>query len=413
LASFILRFSRTNLQGLLAAWILVVLAVVVSEFVIRRTTGHVGPVTSYIEAAVHDARERTASKFAATTESPPTAPSAPAPTQPKNLSGERLFKPVPPEQSLDKLIAPEAYGNPFVEKLPGLFIPHPFLGYIGVQSNFPFHKDYFGLRNDEDMYFGKYDPATRCQILITWSGNSEAAGFNHERTVPQFMEQILNKRDPAHVYKTLNLAVNGYALNDELMAYVTLAYALKPEFSITHSGVTDIVYGGALPGGFKQLGLIFTFDAYYRWVDLLYGVPFIDNIHPNARMIQPSRMDDLIPGILETYRRYRGIVTGNGGELIIGMPPYGKPGGENASAYWSAWAPEKLRELHDAMPRDWFIDFTQRHDIDFVDTIHTNTATARMYAGAYADEILKRMKTRMLSPLRMGATGYDGRSCRY
>jgi hypothetical protein len=389
------------------AWLIVVAAIVVIETGIRRETGHMGPVESYIRAAIHLSRERTRAKFAASVESQPVTTAAPSGPNNMMVIAASIFRPVPPEQDMDKLIDPEYFGNPFVEKLPGLFIPHPFLGYVGVIGQFPFKLDYFGMRNDEDMYFGKYDPDKRCQVLFTWSGNSEAAGLAHKRTVGQYIEQFLNERDPAHSYKVLDLAVNGYALNDEIMAYVALAYALKPEFAITHSGITDIAYGAAIPGGFKELGLIYTFDAYYRWVDRLYDVRLVDNLHPNARKLQPSHIEDLIPGILKTYDRFREIVAGEGGELIIGLPPYGIPTGENLSALWVHWIPEKLKELRAAMiykmTPSGFIDFSQRTDIKFLDTIHTTDATAQMYADVYANYILERMKTRKLNPARKGS----------
>jgi hypothetical protein len=251
--------------------------------------------------------------------------------------------------------------------------------------------------------FGHEGSQSRPEVLITWSGNSEAAGLMHETTVPQFLERILNKPDPSHSYKTLNLATNGFAVNDEIAAYV--AYALKPEFSITHSGVTDIAYGGALPGGFKQLGLIYTADAYYRWVDLIYDIQLIDNIHPNARTINPSRMEDLIPGVLKSYDRFREIVAGNGGQLIHGLPPYNKAAA-GGGAYSDIWLPQKLKKLHDSLPPGTFIDFTGRTDIVFYDTIHTETETAKMYAGVYAEEILRRMKTTKLLPARKGASSF-------
>jgi len=367
--------------------------------------GKMGPLEIYARAAVSAAAKRVEAKFA--TSGGSNAPNTQAGAlSPQRLGGEvnrtRMFHPVSPELSPEKIYGPDSFGNPFVEKLPGVFIPQPFTGYTGVQSAYPFRKDYFGYRNDEDVYFGRYDPKTRPEVLITWSGNSEAVGLTHETTVPQFLERILNKRDPKHAYKTLNIADNGYALNDELSAYVAVAYALKPEFSITHSGITDLAYGGALPGGFKELGLTYTFDAYYRWVDLIYDVQLIDNINPSARTLNPSHMEELIPGILKTYERFSSIVAGNGGELIHGLPPINKARVVQ-SAYGDIWLPQKLKELHDALPPGSFIDFTGRTDIVFHDSIHTETETAKMYAEVYADEILRRMKTRQLASARKGA----------
>ncbi len=373
----------------------VIVLLVESSFYI---VGKPGPVEGYVRAAISLAGKRVNNKLKQ-------GDAAKLAAQPKigSHAESRLFRPVPAEMSLNKLTVAPSFGNPIAENLPGFFVPHPFIGYIGTSSVYPFRKDYFGFRNDEDMYFGRFDPNTRPEVLITWSGNSEAAGVMHERTVPQFMERILNQRDPSHAYRTLSMATNGHALNDEISAYVAVAYALKPEFSITHSGITDVAYGGTLPGGFKQLGLIYTFDAYYRWIDRIYDMQLVDNIHPNARTLNPSRMDDLIPGIVKSYERYRSIVRGNGGELLIGMPPYGKPGGEVASAYWLEWVPQKLKELHAAMPKDGFVDFTGRRDIVFLDTIHTKTETAKMYAEVYAEEILRRMKSRKLHSARKGA----------
>lgn len=372
-----------------------------------------GPVAKFVAAAIKDASERVRVKFRQTTQVANAQQATKPPHgDPKASILEQMNRDVPIESDLAKLTIPEEFDNPFIKKIPpGAFVPHPMLSFHGTSSRYPFAKDYFGMRNDEDVYFGKYDPETRCQVLFTWSGNSEAAGFTHRRTIAQYIEDELNRRDPKHVYKSLNIATNGYALNDEILAYVSLAYALKPEFSITHSGITDVVYGGTLPGGFKNTGLIYTFDAYYRWVALIYDIRLVDNVHPNARTLQPSRMEDLIPGILKTYRRYREIVNGNGGEFIIGLAPYGTPSGLNASAYWAEWAPKKLQELRDSMRNGSFIDFTRLPGVKFNDTIHTLDDSARMFAQIYADEILNRMRTRKLSQKRMGAPGYDGRPC--
>jgi hypothetical protein len=364
-----------------------------------------GPFETYTRAAVSAAAKRVELRFANTAGAASDAPANAL--SPRALGAEvkrsRIFQPVGnPATTMGEAYGPSTFGNPFVERLSGVFIPQPFTGYTGVQSAYPFRKDYFGYRNDEDVYFGRCDPNTRPEVLITWSGNSEAVGLTQETTVPQFLERILNKRDPVHAYKTLNIADNGYALNDEISAYVAVAYSLKPEFSITHSGITDLAYGGALPGGFKQLGLIYTSDAYYRWVDLIYDVQLIDNINPMARVLNPSHMDDLIPGILKSYDRFNSIVAGNGGELIHGLPPFNKARVVQ-SAYWDIWLPEKLKELHDAMPPGSFIDFTGRTDIVFHDSIHTETEAAKIYAEVYADEILRRMKTRKLDPARKGA----------
>jgi hypothetical protein len=375
-----------------------------------------GPIERYVRSAVTLAHERVAAKF-----TPDTQVARGAPQQQQivgarvggNLGQSRLFKPVAPPLTVEAATGPASFGNPFVEKLTGVFIPHPFAGFVGIQSAFEFHKDYFGFRNDEDRYFDRYDPKTRPEILITWSGNSEAAGLTHATTVPEFLERILNARDPNHRYKTLNLATNGYALNDEIAAYVGFAYALKPEFSITHSGITDVAYGGALPGGFKQLGLIYTFDAYYRWVDLIYNVQLVDNVHPNARKINPDHMDDLIPGILKTYERFRSIVAGNGGELIHGLPPNNAAVEKVTNAYSDIWLPQKLQELHDALRPGSFIDLTMRKkDVVFHDSIHTETEAAKLYAEVYAEEILRRLQTRKLSPARKGADQPPATQCR-
>jgi hypothetical protein len=376
-----------------------------------------GPLESYISSAMKLADQRLAAKF--TPSSVQVAKAAPQQQQivgtviGGNLAQSRLFKPVKPPLTVEAATGLTSFGDPFVEKLHGVFIPHPFSGYVGVQSAFEFRKDFFGYRNDEDMYFDRYDPKTRPEILITWSGNSEAAGLNHATTVPEFLERVLNARDRNHRYKALNLATAGYALNDEMAAYVGFAYALKPEFSITHSGITDVAYGGALPGGFKKLGLIYTFDAYYRWVDLIYNVQLVDSIHPNARRINPDHMEDLIPGILKTYDRFRSIIEGNRGELVHGLPPNNATVDKVINAYSDIWLPQKLQELHDALPPGSFIDLTQRKkDVVFHDSIHTETEAAKLYAEIYAEHILRRVRTRKLAPTRKGADLPPASECR-
>ena len=65
---------------------------------------------------------------------------------------------------------------------------HPFIDFTRVITRHGSEKlDYFGFRNDTDLYFSN----ERNYTLIVITGGSEAAGFTHKKTIAQNLENVL------------------------------------------------------------------------------------------------------------------------------------------------------------------------------------------------------------------------------
>ena len=131
---------------------------------------------------------------------------------------------------------------------------HPFFDYRGVYGKFPddIQLDYFGFRNDRDLYFDE----NREYLLVLITSGSEGAGFSHRTTVAEHLEAILNEKSGREV-RVLNLAVNSYCISQEISTYVHLAWHLQPEVVISLCGWNDMAYSQVAPLNFKKLGLAY------------------------------------------------------------------------------------------------------------------------------------------------------------
>ena len=152
---------------------------------------------------------------------------------------KKIFTPIRHRFTEDALLKNvDTDGNPWINypTAPGLRF-HPFFDYGRVYTKTNSAKrDYFGFRNDTDLYFSD----ERDYTLIVMIGGSEAAGFSHTKTIAQNLEKILNSKIKNTQFKVLNLAMNSYVVANEIDTYIHLAYQLKPEYVITHSGSNDI-----------------------------------------------------------------------------------------------------------------------------------------------------------------------------
>jgi len=145
--------------------------------------------------------------------------------------------------------------NPFVtyDARPGNKY-HAFVDYSGVHGIYPeqIALDYFGFRNDRDLYFD----IDRDYTLVVLTGGSESAGYSHRTTIAEHLEKVLNEVTE-RTCRVLNLGMNSYCLPNEINTYVNLAYHLKPEIVVSHTGWNDFFYARMVPYNFKRLGLFF------------------------------------------------------------------------------------------------------------------------------------------------------------
>jgi len=169
------------------------------------------------------------------------------------------------------------------------------------------------------------------------TGGSEAAGFTHTKTIAQNLEEILNSKIKNTQFKVLNLAMNSYSVPNEINAYTHLAYQLKPEYVITHSGSNDISNSLQSPEKFKKLGLFYNKALEKFWLPILYdnvNMVYVPNLDPNASLVTlieyyerktflvyKKGLDQVVDSYMMNIKKYKTIVESNEGKLIVGIQP--------------------------------------------------------------------------------------------
>ena len=283
----------------------------------------------------------------------------------------------------------ERSDNPFVSYKTrdwNFYRPHPFVDYTGAHVNFgeSIELDYFGYRNSEDLYFTEQ----RDYALVVVTGGSEAAGLTHRTTIAQHLERMLNKNTAKKV-KVLNLAVNSYCLSNEISTYVHLAYHLRPEVVISHTGWNDMLYGMMVPARFKQLGLIYMKpeeDWLSRWYDL-QGGDVRKGFASHWRYVSQGQ-EKLTDGYIRNLEKYQSIVAGNGGTLIVGIQAYHRNLDKDHPLYgrMGSLYDELLKKL---VHRKNVINFRRVPGIDFKDSCHSTEQSSLITAKAYTEPVKK------------------------
>ena len=216
--------------------------------------------------------------------------------------------------------------NPFVTYKPKAgeagYRLHPFIDYTraqGLFENMRIPIDYFGFRNEKDIYFEERD---KSHFLVVLTGGSEAVGYSHRTTIAENLQKILNKASGQKfkVFKVLNLAMNSYTISNEINAYVSLAYHLKPEFVISYSGANDLYAGIMVPYNFKKLGLNYLRFMEF-WLPRLYD---LKESNLDYGVINEKGLEIIVDSYLKNVEKYRKIVSSNGGKLIVGIQAYNK-----------------------------------------------------------------------------------------
>lgn len=254
---------------------------------------------------------------------------------------------------------------------------HPFIDYTNAYSKVgAFKVDYFGFRNESNLYFGSQDSR-----LIVLTGGSEAAGYTHRTTVAQHLERRLGPR-----YKVLNLAMCGYSLANEINAYVHLAHHLKPAVVISYSGYNDLFYGLMGPSKFKELGL-----NYNKTLELFlhqYHNPGLARTVTAPPWILNERGSELIvDGYLRNVDKYKSIVEANGGKfvgVVQGYPKGYRDGTERDKVY------SRVHALYDELlpkaKKRGLVLVQDDPRLKYVDSVHSteesSAALAEIFLGA-------------------------------
>lgn len=285
--------------------------------------------------------------------------------------------------------------NPFIQNAPDKVLVkfHPFLDFTNVhildrdmKKVVSAQNDFFGFRNKHNQYFGRRDPN---DILIVMTGGSECAGYSHfEATILEKIKLRLSATTDSNI-EILNLCMNSYVLAHEIQAFVHLAYRLKPNLVISHTGWNDAIYGLLLSQEFVSLGLNYN-KWQERWLKPLYSEV---KQNPSGDVFGVY-FDENKPLIVDSFQRqitkYQKLVVDNGGTFILGIQPFN-----------TVITPDSMQSLHKSvhsiMPimaevtevLDHHIDFTKMNNkYSFVDGVHSSQKTAQSIADEYVSLIV-------------------------
>ena len=289
-----------------------------------------------------------------------------------------------------KIVAEEE--NPFINygKKGGSKL-HPFIDFSGAYAkgnNYGIRLDYFGFRNDADLYFEKKD-----YILIVITGGSEAAGYTHKTTIAQNLENILNANSGCK-FKVLNLAMNSYCVANEIGAYLHLAWHLKPEFVISHSGWNDFYNARMNPYKFKLLALNYHQNLRW-WLPRLYYLREYQG--REGPVFNKHGYEVIVDAYLKQLEKYKTLVNANGGEFIAGIQGYNKQLCRDDAIYKNLLPLyEELGKRLPRLPR--VIDFTKTGSLQFADSVHSDEESSLNIARSYAAVILAGLKGKCPSP---------------
>ena len=282
----------------------------------------------------------------------------------------------------------EPHDNPFLSgRLKPGYAYHPFFGYSSVHGQFPddIQLDYFGFRNDRNLYFDE----NREYLLVLITSGSEGAGFSHRTTIAEHLEAILNEESGREV-RVLNLAVNSYCISQEISTYVHLAWHLQPEVVISLCGWNDMVYSQVAPLNFKKLGLAYP-NFYEGWSAAIHPV-----ISPREDpwVTREGSDDEITDGFLRNIDKYRTLVEANGGRFMVGLQGFDGTSGDMPLIYPRVYS--LMMQLSKKMVgREGFHDFTLREDMKFVDAVHSNDTSSRLIAETFAPMVMRALGIRM------------------
>lgn len=282
--------------------------------------------------------------------------------------------------------------NPFITQTNTNVRFHPFLDYSSAHGHKgSYDNDFFGFRNDKNHYFKdrSFD-----DVMIVMTGGSECAGYSHpEETISQNLQKKLQKRTAKNVI-VLNLCMNSYVLAHEMQAYLHLAYQLKPDLVITHSGYNDSIYGILVSEEFLKVGLI-----YNKWQELwlkpLYGSVKVED--PNVKdrddvfsSFHPENVDMIVTAIWNQVKKYNHIATKNGSRFLLGLQGYNtKIDYSNKLAAMHEVVHKVMRRLSNTLPENYHaIDFTRIYNIEYADSVHSEQDSVELISSIYEEYII-------------------------
>lgn len=277
---------------------------------------------------------------------------------------------------------------------------HPFIVHTGAIGYDDFDKnsqvDYFGFRNDSDLYFMNRN-IDKDVVLIVLSGGSEAYGYQHHIPIAKRLEDKLNAAAKSLQFRVLNLAMKSYTVADEINAYMHLAYQLKPEFVISYTGANDIWNAMYVQNKFRELGL-FYMQNYLCWLPQMYELKACTGSLTPA--IKEKGLEMIVDGFLKNVEKYRTIVHANGGKFFVGIQALDeKLLDKTRAATTTDSMYNRFYELYQELRkkvdgnRD-YVDFSEYEDIQntsFFDFVHSNDETGEIIAQRWANIVLSEL----------------------
>jgi hypothetical protein len=308
-------------------------------------------------------------------------------------------------------------GNPWVNypKKEGVRV-HPFIDYSHIILRVPGDPtytgeiDYFGFRNNSDLYFDE----SRDYILIVMTGGSEMVGFSQRTSIAQNLEKILNSKVKNKKFKVMNLAMNSYTISNEINAYVHLAYKLKPEYVITHSGANDLTSSLQTPEKFKKLGLFYNKNIEKYWLPRLYSLAsmvYVPNRNSEEFLVPPESylsrkffivykkgIEVVVDSYFQNIEKYKTIVESNQGKFMVGIQPSNLDLEREKPIFLTKFhnrgevislVEDMYSDLEEKARNKKFIVFNDKGKYEWADFIHSLDSSSLKVAKIYSDKILK------------------------
>ncbi len=274
--------------------------------------------------------------------------------------------------------------NIFIEDTPDNigYKYHPLIEFTNVHGKYETKNDYFGFRNKKDYYFKKND-----NIKIIFTGGSECAGYGHEKTISDFLSTLLREKYKTEKIDVINLCMNSYVISNEIQTFINLAWNLKPDIVISHTGWNDAFYSVFVPNKFIQNGMIY-YIGQEQWKDILYDNK-IKFKNVNDKMIKNFDADLFFKNTKINLEKYDKIVKAAEGKLIVGLQPFNRNHYKDKNKYQeiSLINMKKLNENFNKLNMHK-INFNHYiYSFKFIDNIHTETSSAKISAEIYSKYI--------------------------
>jgi hypothetical protein len=185
--------------------------------------------------------------------------------------------------------------------------------------------------------------------------------------------------------------MNSYTLANEIQSFVHLAYHLKPDLVISHSGWNDVVYGLLISKEFLKVGLIYNKWQEF-WLEKLYGTVKIKPPESWLTNFDATNKDMIPTSYWSEIAKYIAISESNGSKLLIGLQGYNKKLDSNDALYpVYKVAHETLKQIFNNVPKAYeVIDFGKLTEIRFVDSCHSTQESVEIIGDTYSKFILSR-----------------------